>query len=76
MIATADGPASTDSFGVVKWERITKIEKLPAEQVFDIEVEATHNFVAGHYVDRRTKQALSVEQGRIVFCDQELRTWN
>ena len=33
LIATADGPASTDSFGVVKWERITKIEKLRAEQV-------------------------------------------
>ena len=43
-------------------KELLKIEKLPAEQVFDIEVEATHNFVAGHYVDRRTNQALSIEQ--------------
>ena len=54
MIATADGSASADSFGVVKWERITKIEKLPAEQVFDIEVEATHNFVGNGIVAHNT----------------------
>lgn len=44
------------------WDKIVKIESLPAEDVYDIEIEGTHNFIAGHYVNARTKQALSPEQ--------------
>jgi len=36
------------------FERIVSIEKLPAEQVYDIEVEATHNFVANGIVAHNT----------------------
>ena len=45
-IATANG-----------FERIASIKNTGRKQVYDIEVEGTHNFVAGHYVDRKTKQA-------------------
>ncbi|MEK7067979.1 MAG: hypothetical protein AAB956_03205, partial [Patescibacteria group bacterium] len=38
-----------EGWGEVKFVKIAKIELLPAEQVYDIEVAGTHNFVAGHY---------------------------
>ncbi|MBI4093035.1 MAG: NYN domain-containing protein, partial [Candidatus Kerfeldbacteria bacterium] len=37
-----------------KYERIAKIEHLPAEQVYDIEVEGTHNFVGNDIVAHNT----------------------
>jgi len=37
-----------------QYERIAKIEKLPAEQVYDIEVEGTHNFVGNGIVAHNT----------------------
>ena len=46
-IATADG-----------FEKIVKIEKLPAEQVYDIEVEGTHNFVGNGIVAHNTSGIL------------------
>jgi len=48
--------------GIAAWEKIVAIECLPPEQVWDIEVEGTHNFVAGHYVNRKTAKALSPEE--------------
>ncbi|HOI97967.1 MAG TPA: NYN domain-containing protein, partial [Candidatus Pacearchaeota archaeon] len=48
-IATAD-----ENSGRAVWERIAKIEKLPAEQVYDIEVEGTHNFVGNGIVAHNT----------------------
>ncbi|OGG73828.1 hypothetical protein A3A40_02310, partial [Candidatus Kaiserbacteria bacterium RIFCSPLOWO2_01_FULL_54_20] len=36
------------------WERVVKIEEKPAEQVYDIEVEGTHNFVANGIVAHNT----------------------
>ena len=37
-----------------QYERIAKIEKLPPEQVYDIEVEGTHNFVGNGIVAHNT----------------------
>jgi uncharacterized protein (TIGR02145 family) len=37
-----------------QYERIAKIEKLPAEQVYDIEVAGTHNFVGNGIVAHNT----------------------
>jgi len=42
--------AATD----IKFVRITKIELLPAKQVYDIEVEGTHNFVANGIIAHNT----------------------
>ena len=36
------------------WDRIAKIEILPEEQVYDIEVEGTHNFVGNGIVAHNT----------------------
>ncbi|MBU3901415.1 hypothetical protein KKF25_02115, partial [Patescibacteria group bacterium] len=38
----------------VKFEKITKIEILPPEQVYDIEVEGTHNFIGNDIVAHNT----------------------
>ncbi|MBI4117343.1 MAG: NYN domain-containing protein [Parcubacteria group bacterium] len=46
-IAVADGNKSV-------WEKIMKIERLPSEQVYDIEVEGTHNFVGNDIVAHNT----------------------
>jgi len=48
-IATAD-----ENSGRAVWERIAEIEKLPAEQVYDIEVAGTHNFVGNGIVAHNT----------------------
>ncbi|PIS16397.1 MAG: hypothetical protein COT61_04145, partial [Candidatus Portnoybacteria bacterium CG09_land_8_20_14_0_10_44_13] len=39
----------------VKREKIASIEYVGEEQVYDIEVEGTHNFVAGHFVEVSAK---------------------
>ena len=36
------------------WDKIIKIEKLPAEKVYDIEVEGTHNFVGNDIIAHNT----------------------
>jgi len=52
----------------IVWERITKIEQLPAERVYDIEVQGTHNFIANGivahntYIDTASAAALRVEK--------------
>jgi len=46
----------------VVWDMIVKIELLPPEQVWDIEVEGTHNFVAGHYMNKVTGKVLTQAQ--------------
>ncbi|MEK7509244.1 MAG: hypothetical protein AAB605_00850, partial [Patescibacteria group bacterium] len=38
----------------VAWERVTLIEHLEAESVYDIEIEGTHNFVANNIVAHNT----------------------
>ncbi|MBI3305354.1 hypothetical protein HYZ80_03490 [Candidatus Parcubacteria bacterium] len=42
--------------GWVFFERIVDIERLPPEPVYDIEVEGTHNFVAGHWIEAAAPQ--------------------
>src|SRR4030042_4295112 len=37
-----------------EWDKIVKIKQLPAEQVYDIEVEKTHNFVANGIIAHNT----------------------
>ena len=44
------------------WDEIVSIEQVGEEQVYDIEVEGTHNFVAGHYINRKTGKALTEKQ--------------
>ncbi|PIR40325.1 MAG: hypothetical protein COV33_00350, partial [Candidatus Zambryskibacteria bacterium CG10_big_fil_rev_8_21_14_0_10_34_34] len=40
--------------GKAVWDKIVKIEKLPAEKVYDIEVEGTHNFVGNDIIAHNT----------------------
>ncbi|MBI2676678.1 MAG: hypothetical protein HYX21_01825 [Candidatus Yanofskybacteria bacterium] len=47
QIAVADGKQAV-------WDTITKIETLPSEQVYDIEVENTHNFIGNDIVAHNT----------------------
>ena len=48
MIAVpADHVAGAD----VMWDEIVSIKRLSPERVYDIEVEGTHNFVAGHMIE-------------------------
>jgi len=46
----------------VKFVKIASIEYVGEEQVYDIEVEGTHNFVAGHYVNTQTGKALTASE--------------
>ena len=48
--------------GDILWDEIVEIKKVGKERVYDIEVEGTHNFVAGHLINQKTKQALTPEQ--------------
>ncbi|MCG2809280.1 MAG: Hint domain-containing protein, partial [Candidatus Portnoybacteria bacterium] len=45
---------STSEFGSVKFVKIARISILPPEQVYDIEVEGTHNFVANGIIAHNT----------------------
>jgi len=62
--------------GDILWDPIIAINLLGFEQVYDIEVAGTHNFVAGHYIDARTGNALTQDQEEVVALRQELGTWN
>ncbi len=42
--------------GDVMWDEIVSIKKVGEEKVYDIEVEGTHNFVAGHLMDKGGNQ--------------------
>ncbi len=48
--------------GVVRWEPIVSIEYLGKKQVYDIQVQGTHNFVAGHYMNKQTGKVLTQAQ--------------
>jgi len=52
----------------VDWDEIVSVTKVSRERVWDIEVEATHNFVAGHYVNSRTGRALTEEQEELYLA--------
>ena len=41
--------------GVLDWDEIVEIKSIGRERVYDIEVEGTHNFVAGHLLNKNTK---------------------
>ncbi len=56
------GEAGQQSSTDVLWDEIVSIKRLSPERVYDIEVEGTHNFVAGHYVDRLTGKAIFAEE--------------
>jgi hypothetical protein len=61
------GSSDDGKFGGIKFVKISKIEILPAEQVYDISVEGTHNFVAGHFINQETKEALTQEEEAILL---------
>ena len=44
-------PSDVVEVSDVAWDEIVSIRRLPPERVFDIEVEGTHNFVAGHMIE-------------------------
>ncbi|MFA6048112.1 MAG: tail fiber domain-containing protein [Parcubacteria group bacterium] len=53
--------------GDILWDEIVSIESVGVEQVWDIEVEGTHNFVAGHLIDEKTgAQLTEVEEKKIL----------
>ena len=54
--------------GDILWDRIVSIEYAGEEHVYDIEVEGTHNFIAGHVIARRPKadEAISYFFGGII----------
>ncbi|MEK7527375.1 MAG: hypothetical protein AAB537_03130, partial [Patescibacteria group bacterium] len=47
------GPLAVRDFSAA-WDKIVKIEHLPAEDVYDIEVEGTHNFIGNGIVAHNT----------------------
>ena len=54
----------------ILWSRIVAIDFAGYEQVYDIEVEGTHNFVAGHWVEREAgAEPRGLSWGRV------RRTW-
>jgi len=56
----------TEGEGDVLWDEIVSIEKVGEEQVWDIEVEDTHNFVAGHLMDQDGKQLERAEEKEVI----------
>jgi len=59
-LSAGDEIATIDGF-----EKIVSIKKTGRKQVYDLAIEAMHNFVAGHYVNSRTCQALTGEQEKL-----------
>ena len=52
FFSTSSKDILAESRSNVSWSRIVAIDFAGYEQVYDIEVEGTHNFVAGHWVER------------------------
>ena len=50
-----------DSPGV-EWDEIASIKEVGRERVYDIEIDGTRNFVAGHYINQNTGKALTTQQ--------------
>ena len=48
--------------GDIMWDEIEEIRHVGEERVYDIEVEDTHNFVAGHLIDEETGEQLSEKE--------------
>ena len=73
-----DSLTGSNSDDDVKWEKISSIKRVGWEQVWDISVKNTHNFVAGHYINQKTGKALTPEQEKIVALRRslELETWS
>jgi len=46
----------------ILWDEIVEIKKVGEERVYDIEVEGTHNFVAGHLINSKTGEKLSEKE--------------
>ncbi|OJI06559.1 hypothetical protein BK004_02870 [bacterium CG10_46_32] len=61
-VSVADESVLEADAGDVMWDEIEEIRVLDEEQVWDIEVEGTHNFVAGHLFDKKTGNQLSEKE--------------
>ena len=55
----------------VLWDEIVSIEKVGVEQVWDIEVEDTHNFIAGHLLSAETGEQLSEKEESEVLAGKD-----
>ena len=51
------------------WEEIVSIKSVGREQVYDIEVEGTHNFVAGHLLEKKTGKKLAEKEEQAVLAE-------
>ena len=70
------GNGSTSDFGNIKFVKIAKIEILPPEQVYDIEVEGTHNFVANGIIAHNTYiSATTTIMGNVGIGTSTPSTW-
>ncbi|MEK6816821.1 MAG: Hint domain-containing protein, partial [Nanoarchaeota archaeon] len=75
QLQVGDQIAVADELNLVKskvrFERIARIEQLPAEQVYDIEVEGTHNFVANGIIAHNTyiSATTTLASGLVVDTD-------
>ena len=70
-LSLADDSALEADQGDVMWDEIEEIREVGQEQVWDIEVEGTHNFVAGHLIDKNTKNQLSESEEAEYLMEQE-----
>jgi len=57
--------------GDILWDEIVSIQKVGVERVYDIEVEGTHNFVAGHLIDSESGEQLSEAEEKEFLQDSK-----
>jgi len=51
------------------WDEIVSIQSCGKEHVYDIEVDGTHNFVAGHVIDKESKKKFSEEEEKEILAE-------
>ena len=62
-----DAYASLIMEGDILWDKIVSIEYIGYEHVYDIEVEGTHNFVTGHWIEKEAGKLESWKAGNPAF---------
>ena len=74
MLANPEAKSAAGSD--VMWDEIEEIKEVGQEKVYDIEVEGTHNFVAGHLIDKETgKQFTEEEETEYLEGKTEKEAW-
>jgi hypothetical protein len=67
--ASDDSLEIDDNSGDIAWDEIVDIRRVGSERVYDIEVEGTHNFVAGHLIDQESGEKLSEREEKNFLQD-------